>query len=170
MTMQENVALGYQRPSRETVFAAFDPRPSSRRSDRQVMTDAEGILAVFGMSAKKLELAGSLSGGQQRLVGIARAVAANPSILLLDEPCAGVSGRIVKLLKGLVRGIAASGPRVVVLVEHNTEFVRSVADKVVFLDRGNVMREGSPADVFGDDELSRIYFGVGAGKAVEKRT
>ena len=165
--MQENVVIGYQRPQRESVFAAFDLRPGSRRADRQTELAALELLDVFGLSDKRSAPAGSLSGGQQRLVGIARAVAANPSVLLLDEPCAGVSRRIVETLKDIVRAIGASGPRVVVLVEHNTEFVRDVADTVIFLDRGRVMREGTPTEVFGDDELSRIYFGVATSKAVE---
>lgn len=162
LSVLDNVLIGLQRVGRETLLGAFDLRPSTRRADRASVERAVGLLNLFNLAHKRHEKAGSLSGGQQRLVGIARAVAAEPAVLLLDEPCAGVSERLIETLKSVVRDISAAGPRAVVVVEHNTEFVRDVADKVVFLDRGKVLREGDPGELFADDELSRVYFGVTA--------
>jgi ABC-type branched-subunit amino acid transport system ATPase component len=90
---------------------------------------------------------------------VARAFAADPKVLLLDEPCAGVAPRLVETLREVIRDVAARGTAVLV-VEHNVDFVRTVADRVAFLAEGKVLREGSAEDVLADDELSRVYFGV----------
>ena len=102
--------------------------------------------------------AGQLSHGTQRLLEIARAVALKPTVLLFDEPAAGLSVVEAEVLKDVIRSLAASGLPVL-LVEHNLPVVFGVADKVTVLHQGEVLASGTPAEVGADPEVSRVYLG-----------
>lgn len=159
LTVMENVMLGFGGQPREAALRVFDRRPAVRAREAELRERALDLLRLVGLSGRATAPAGSLSGGQQRLVSVARAFAADPKVLLLDEPCAGVAPRLVETLREVIRDVAARGTAVLV-VEHNVDFVRTVADRVAFLAEGKVLREGSAEDVLADDELSRVYFGV----------
>ena len=160
MSVLDNTRIGIPMGGRESALAAFDPRRSTREHQRRLDEQALGVLRLVGLERFAHHPAGSLSGGQQRLVTIARALCARPAVLLLDEPCAGVAGPMLDTLRRVVREMAVRQRCAVLVVEHNTEFVAQVADEVAFLDRGETLRTGTPEEVFADHELSRIYFGV----------
>lgn len=159
LSVIDNVVLGFGGQARESAWRMFDLRPRVRAREADVARRAHGLLDLVGLSGHAGELAGSLSGGQQRLVSIARALAATPRVLLLDEPCAGVAPGLVETLRETVRDIASGGTTVIV-VEHNVQFIRDVADRVAFMAEGRILRLGTPDQVLADDELSRVYFGV----------
>lgn len=159
LSVLDNVTLGFGGQPREAALRVFDRRRGVRAREVELQGRALDLLRLVGLEGHATAAAGSLSGGQQRLVSIARAFAADPEVLLLDEPCAGVAPRLIETLRTVIRDAAARGTAVLV-VEHNVDFVRTVADRVAFLAEGKVLREGSVEDVLADDELSRVYFGV----------
>ncbi|HET8542724.1 MAG TPA: ATP-binding cassette domain-containing protein, partial [Anaeromyxobacter sp.] len=107
------------------------------------------------------ERARNLSYGEQRRVEIARALAAEPSLLLLDEPTAGMNAVEVQAVAALIRSVAEGG-RSVLLIEHNVKLVMDVCDRITVLDFGKVIAEGSPAEVARDPAVIAAYLGSGA--------
>jgi sulfate-transporting ATPase len=97
--------------------------------------------------------------GQRRLVGIARAVAVEPSVLLLDEPAAGLSSAESAELAGLVRGLADEWGIAVLVVEHDMAFVMGVCDQIVVLDFGRVIARGTPEEIRADPAVIAAYLG-----------
>ena len=107
---------------------------------------AESFLKRVGLSERKQAYPNELSGGQQQRVGIARAMAMNPAVLLFDEPTSALDPEIVGDILAIIKDIAKQG-MTMVIVTHEIEFARSVSDQVVFMDQGEVVEKGKPADV-----------------------
>jgi len=101
----------------------------------------------------------ALSYGQQKRLALARLLSAEAKLLLLDEPAAGLDPRAMQDLVGLLRRLAQGGYTLFV-IEHNRDLVRDLADRVVFLDNGRLLREGPPATILDDRELVERYLGV----------
>ena len=101
---------------------------------------------------------GDLPYGQQKLVGVARALMNDARCLLLDEPMAGVEGQAYEAMQKIVREVAASGVAVCV-VEHNVAFVRDLCDEAVFMFQGRILARGSIAELIANPELTELYFG-----------
>ncbi len=129
---------------------------SGERSNRD---RAMKLLDFVGLADNADDLAEDLSYGQQKLLSIARLLAAEADVLLLDEPTAGVSPQTVGRLLGVLRQLARDG-KTVVFIEHNMNVVIEVADLVYFLDNGQFASFGTPADVLGDPEIRKAYIGV----------
>jgi branched-chain amino acid transport system ATP-binding protein len=101
---------------------------------------------------------GDLPYGQQKLIGVARALMNDAKCLLLDEPMAGVEGQAYETMQSIVREVAASGVAVCV-VEHNMAFVRDLCNEAVFMFQGRILARGSVADLIASPELTELYFG-----------
>ena len=117
-----------------------------------------------GLERRAHDLAGSLSYGEQRLVGVALALAAEPSMLLLDEPVSGMNASETHTFVQLVRNIRDRGVTIL-LVEHDMPMVMSVSDRIVVLNYGRIIAEGSPDVIRNDPAVIEAYLGQGATRA-----
>jgi branched-chain amino acid transport system permease protein len=130
-----------------------------RRRERAVRQRAREALEFVGLHDRADELVGRMSFGDQKLVAIARLLATECDVLLLDEPTSGVDPGAVEHVIGVVRGLRDAG-RTICLVEHSVHFVEQLADHTVFLDQGRVIAEGALADLMAEERLTRLYFGT----------
>ena len=119
---------------------------------------ANETLERMGLGAAAEKSVGDLPYGQQKLVGVARALMNDARCLLLDEPMAGVEGRTYEAMQRVVREVAASGVAVCV-VEHNVAFIRELCDEAVFMFQGRILGRGSVADLTANPQLTELYFG-----------
>lgn len=138
--------------------AAVLHTPKARRSEYASGRRAAAALEAVGLTDRCADAAGLVPHGLQRLLEIARAVAMDPSYVLLDEPAAGLSGAEAETLKEVVRGMARAGFGVLI-VEHNLPIVFDIADTVTVLDRGQVIATGTPQEVIANPEVVRVYIG-----------
>jgi ABC-type branched-subunit amino acid transport system ATPase component len=119
---------------------------------------ADWLLGALGLSEKRDELASNLSGGQQRLLEIARALIVNPKVLLLDEPTAGLNPAVIETLRELLQRVKESGTAVL-MVEHNMRVVSSFCDRVVAMNEGVIVAEGRPEEVLLNEAVIEAYLG-----------
>jgi len=122
------------------------------------MADVNRILEEFEIDHLATQPATKISGGQMKLVELARAMLSEPEILLLDEPAAGVNPTLRNKLAEQIRRLNEQGTTML-LIEHDMEFVMSLADPVIVLDQGSVLMEGRPDDVQSDDRVVDAYLG-----------
>jgi branched-chain amino acid transport system ATP-binding protein len=160
----ENVLIGLHRRGRSTLWDTLLAMPREKAAERELAEKAYDILRLVGLERRSAELAGTLPYGEQRLLGIALALAAQPSMLLLDEPVSGMNpsetGRVMKL----VESIRASGVTIL-LVEHDMPMVMQVSDRIVVLNYGRIIAEGAPAVIQSNPEVIRAYLGEGRKRA-----
>ena len=157
MTVLENVALGGYGRARSGVVQAV--LRLDRAEERRLFAEAERQLARIGMVDQMHELAGNLALGPQRLMEIARALASDPALLLLDEPAAGLRHHEKQALAGVLRQLKAEGMSLL-LVEHDMDFVMGLADRVVVMEFGTKLMEGTPAEVQASPAVRAAYLGT----------
>ena len=144
----------------ENVLVAFEALPKEqRRMLGDIPKLARETLELVGLSEHADKKAGSLSGGQMRLLEIARTLKSGRDLFLLDEPTAGVSPKMTKQVADLIAELKREG-KTVLIVEHDLPFISSICDRVVVLDVGRVVLTGTPKDVKHSKELQEIYFGA----------
>jgi ABC-type branched-subunit amino acid transport system ATPase component len=159
LSVIENVALGaYCRTDAGFIRGLF---ALDEQENRQALASARAALERVGLSAEVDLAAGSLPLGKQRIVEIARALVADPQILLLDEPAAGLNPKETQEIDELIRSIVAAGTTVV-LVEHNMKLVMGVSNHILVLDYGRRLAEGTAAEVGENPDVVRAYLGAGA--------
>jgi branched-chain amino acid transport system permease protein len=157
MTVLENVALGGYGRTNAGVLSAM--LRLDRPEEKRLFAEAEAQLARIGMAERMNELAGNLPLGPQRLMEIARALATDPALLLLDEPAAGLRHHEKQALAGVLRQLKAEGMSLL-LVEHDMDFVMGLADRVVVMEFGTKLMEGTPAEVQASPEVRAAYLGT----------
>ncbi len=166
MTALENVMVGYHRHETTGVLADVLHLPSVRRQNRQTRAAAGAALARVGLAAEAARPAASLPYGALKRLEIARALASEPKVLLLDEPAAGCNPVETKELSRVIRSIADQGITVV-LVEHDMRLVMNVSDRIHVLANGRTLAEGTAAEVRASPEVVEAYLGVhGSAEAV----
>jgi branched-chain amino acid transport system ATP-binding protein len=158
MTVLENVMLAAPRHGGERLAGSL--APSARRREREVGTRAGELVELVGLGGHAAALAGTLSGGQRKLLDLVRALMAAPRILLLDEPMAGVSPALrVELLQHILALRERDGITLLI-VEHDLDFVMRASDRVIVMNDGRVITEGSPEEVRSDKRVIDAYLGA----------
>jgi len=157
LTVIENMRLGATKQKGESLLRAmFRPLWSSQEKDN---TDrAEVLLSRFKLDAKRDDYAGSLSGGQRKLLEMARALMSGPEMVMLDEPMAGVNPALTQSLLGHVKDLREQG-MTVLFVEHDMDMVRDISDWVIVMAQGKVVAEGPPDAVMSNQAVIDAYLG-----------
>jgi branched-chain amino acid transport system permease protein len=158
MTALENVMVGLHQRTRAGLVSAAMRLPSERAEEARIREEAQRLLAMVGLEGLADVLASSLPLGQQRVIEIARALAADPAILLLDEPGAGLSAGERDQLRELVRAVRAAGVTVL-LVEHDMDLVMGLADRIVVLNYGEKIAEGTTEEIQNNPQVIEAYLG-----------
>lgn len=159
MTVLENVLLGFQRQRGEGLVQAIFGQVGLRTERRELRRKAEEVLEKLGLAGKSRELANNLSYGEQKLLTIARVMATEADLLLLDEPAAGLARGAVERILAVIRELVKGG-RTVLLIDHHMEAVMEVSDWVVVLDAGKKIAEGSPEEIQSNEEVINVYLGL----------
>jgi branched-chain amino acid transport system ATP-binding protein len=162
MTALENVMVGRHARTRAGVVGAVLRGPRTRAEERAITRDAAALLERVGLGALAHEPAGRLAYGLQRRLEIARALAAEPFLLLLDEPAAGMNPRETAALDELVRRVRDDIGIAVLLIEHDMKLVMGLAERIVVLEYGRRIAAGTPAEVRRDPAVVRAYLGEDA--------
>lgn len=160
LSARHNVLVGQHLRRHPSLVARLCGLPSARAEERRADAEADALLERVGLGGRAGEKARNLSYGEQRRVEIARALAAGPRVLLLDEPTAGMNPSEVRAVADLIRQVATGGPAVL-LVEHNVRLVMDVCDHLTVLNFGRVIADGVPAAVLKEPEVIAAYLGSG---------
>jgi neutral amino acid transport system ATP-binding protein len=158
MTVIENMRLGATHQPGENLFAALVPRLWQPR-ESEITAQAEELLVRFKLETKRDDFAGSLSGGQRKLLEMARALMSKPTMVMLDEPMAGVNPALTQSLLGHIQALHDEGTTVL-FVEHDMHMVRHISDWVVVMAEGRIVAEGPPDSVMKDPAVVDAYLGA----------
>ena len=157
MTVMENMLLAAPSQRGERFLAALLPS-AWRSQEEENRTKADDLLARFKLDHMRDEWAGALSGGQRKLLEMARALMVDPQLLMLDEPMAGVNPALTQSLLGHVTALRDEG-RSIVYVEHDMDVVMTISDWVVCMAQGQIIAEGPPQSIAGDEAVIDAYLG-----------
>jgi branched-chain amino acid transport system ATP-binding protein len=157
LTVIENMRLGATGQRGENVFRALIGG-TWRGQEREITERADELLARFKLDKKREDFAGSLSGGQRKLLEMARALMVAPEMVMLDEPMAGVNPALTQSLLGHVKDLREEG-MTVLFVEHDMDMVRDISDWVIVMAQGKVIAEGPPDSVMADQRVIDAYLG-----------
>ncbi|GAA4098146.1 MULTISPECIES: ABC transporter ATP-binding protein [Actinomadura] len=162
MTVRENVMVGAHAATRAGFWTAALRLPAHAREERLIRARADAALARVGLDGWADRPAETLPLGRQRSLQLARALCAEPRLLLLDEPASGLRAAEREALAGLIADLRRTG-LTIMLVEHDVGLVTRLADRITVLDLGRVIAEGTPEQVRGDPRVVAAYLGEEAG-------
>ena len=159
MTVLENVMIGLHSRSKSGLLACSFAMPWARSEERRIRSEAMEWLAFVGIESLASVQASNLPFGKGRLLEIARALATNPELLLLDEPAAGMNPSETEELGVIIKKARNDFDLTVLLIEHDMKFVNQMCDKVLVLDYGKTIFEGKPHEAIQDPEVIAAYLG-----------
>jgi len=158
MTVLENVMVGRHVRTRSGFFSNSFLFPRAKLEEAEIARTAWEKLELVGLRERGRESASALTFAEQRLLEIARAMASDPKLVLLDEPAAGLNKTEVKIISQLVRTIRGGGVTVI-LVEHQMDLVMDISDEIVVLNYGTKIAEGKPKEIQNNQEVITAYLG-----------
>lgn len=159
LSVIDNLMIGVRNYKGERLTDVLLAPRALAKSEREHRDRALQVLADTGLEAVAEKSAADLTFGQQKLVGVARALMNDARCLLLDEPMAGVEGQAYEIMQKVVRKVAASGVAICV-VEHNVAFIRDLCDEGVFMFAGKILARGKVETLISDPRLTELYFGT----------
>ncbi len=165
MTVLENVCLPLHSEPTYNFFSAILGLPSAKKEDKRIEEEAMGFLERLGIAEYKDYEAGTLAYGLQRRLEIARALAAHPTLLLLDEPAAGMNNDECNELIELLRGIHKDYNLTIMLIEHHIDVVLNLCDRIYVLNLGKLLAEGVPSEIQANPDVVKAYLGERRKKA-----
>jgi branched-chain amino acid transport system ATP-binding protein len=160
MSVLDNVMVGHHCRTRGGFFANALRLPRAAREDRAIAEKARALIGALGLDAVAAARVADLPFGTQKRVELARALAAEPKLLLLDEPASGLNHEEVSHLGALIRDLRERFRLTVLLVEHHMGLVMSISERVVALNFGRLVAQGTPAEVREHPELVKAYLGT----------
>ena len=159
LTVLENVLVAFRGQSGENPLNSLLRRSAINRQERANVEEARRRLDFVGLGGLSAARGEDLSHGQQKLLALARLLAADADVFLLDEPTSGVNPEMVDTLLDLIRRLAGEG-KTVVVIEHNMDVVMEIANWVYFMDEGEIVAFGLPDEILGDREVRAAYLGL----------
>lgn len=158
MTVLENVMIGRHCRTHSFIFGAIFRTAATIKEEKEILETSYGLLEKVGLAELANEFADNLSYGAQRRLEIARALATEPLLLLLDEPAAGMNPQETLELDDLIRRIASDG-QAILLIEHDMKLIMSLSDRIYVMDYGKKIAEGIPAEIRSNPEVIKAYLG-----------
>jgi len=164
MSVLENMLIANPSDSTEKPFSSLIFKKRSKENETQKLERVEKVFnQIFGndnsLWEKRSSPAAAVSYGQQRLLGLARLFMHDYQLLLLDEPTSGVNPEVIEQIKNLIRRLSDNN-QTVLLIEHNLDVVKDIADFCCYMDKGRIALMGTPADVIGNEEVRKSYIGL----------
>lgn len=159
MTVLENVMIGRHCRTKAKVIGALLRDPRTRKEERDAAAVSYGILGKIGLTSLANEMASNLPYGAQRRLEIARALATEPVLLLLDEPAAGMNPQETEELTGLIREIRDKDKISILLIEHDMKLVMNLSDRIYVMDHGQRIATGNPVEIKNNPEVIKAYLG-----------
>jgi len=157
MTVLENFLLAPKNQIGEGVFDVFLHPKKIKKEDRKHLKNAFEILELIQLHDLRNEYAGNLSGGQKKLLSLGRILMSDPKLILLDEPTAGVNPTLIKDLIVAIKNLRDEKGKTILLVEHNMKVISEICDRVIVLDFGKKIAEGTPEEIQKNEKVLEAY-------------
>ncbi len=157
LTVLENAMLAAPDHPGESMLGALFARWRGREDE--IEAEARELLGRFGLTAKVDDYAGSMSGGQRKLLELTRAMMMHPDVIMLDEPMAGVNPALTQSILEHIKALRDDDGKTVIFIEHDMDVVQEISDWIVVLGEGRVIAEGRPADIAADQAVIAAYLG-----------